>query len=108
MKFLNMLLCSTIFLTLSVWARKLTVSTQMTAVELWKVITTYRTTMQAHEGMDDEVVEEEESDDSIKDTVALFSASRYNETLEETIEVTPSTILRSGGNNKRESKDNAV
>ena len=36
MKFLNMLLCGSIFLTLAVWARKITVATQMSVVDLVK------------------------------------------------------------------------
>ena len=34
MKFLNMLLCGSVFLTLAVWARKITVATQTSVVEL--------------------------------------------------------------------------
>ena len=36
MKFLNMLLCGSVFLTLAVWARKITVATQMSVVDLVK------------------------------------------------------------------------
>lgn len=85
MKFLNMLLCGTVFLTLSVWARKLTVSTQLTVVELWKVISLYRsqTTNREQGGYDDE----ENAVDSNKDTVSLIGVSKYNPT-SETVELT--------------------
>jgi len=36
MKFLNMLLCGSVFLTLAVWARKITVATQLSVVDLVK------------------------------------------------------------------------
>jgi hypothetical protein len=83
-------LCGSVFLTLSVWARKLTVSTQMTVVELWKVITLYRTSTQVDEVGGEENIEE----DPIKETASLISISKNNPTLEvETIELTPTTSI---------------
>jgi len=93
MKFLNMLLCGSVFLTLSVWARRLTVSTQMTSVELWKIISAYKTMQLSEEVSGEEGGHNNDDDDTRKDTESLLAdASKYKPSSEETIELTSSPL----------------
>jgi hypothetical protein len=73
-KFLNMILCGIVFVTLSVWARRLTVSTQMTVVELLQVVTKY-----INRSSEDLNVEVTEDDGENTDTISfLGSHPKYN------------------------------